>query len=185
MPSGQTSTLLNRKPIYVGDDTSLNSVSFPASTSGAPTVRGYNRQVITPAGVATTLTAAQSGSLVLWDAAAGFIFTLPAPAIGLWFEFEVTVTATSANHKVITDAGTTFILGAVHAIAIATTPSSTAGPFGFSFNGSSHIAVLMNGTTTGAVIGTRIRLDCISATIWAVSGLVIGSGNLATPASTT
>lgn len=186
MPSGQTSTLLNRKPLYVGDDIVVNSVVFPNNSGvSAPAIRGGSRQVIAPAGVATTLLANQSGALCLWDAAAGFIFTLPAPVIGMWFEFEVTVTATSVNHKVITDAGTTFIIGAVHAIAIATTPSSTAGPFAFSFNGSSHIAVLMNGTTTGAVIGTRLRLDCITATQWAVTGLVIGSGNLATPASTT
>ena len=180
MPVGQTSTLLNRKPLYVGDDITVSSVQ----TTGLTPSRGLNRQIIAPGGVATVLTAAQSGSLCLWDAAAGFLYTLPAPVVGLWFEFEVTVTATSVTHKVITDAGTTLIIGAIMASLIATTPSSTAGPFAFSFNGTTHIACAMNGTTTQGIIGSRLRLDCINATQWAISGLTIGSGSITTPAST-
>lgn len=133
---------------------------------------------------ATTLTAQQTGSTVLFNAAAGFTVTLPAPVIGLRFRFLVTVTNTSVNHKIITDAGTTFLKGEPMHYVDATTPSATAGPKGFNYDGSTHIACLMNGTTTGGLFGTDIQVYCYSATQWLISGNIICSGTIATSAST-
>lgn len=184
MPSGQTSTAANGLPLCTGDDILVASISFTPSASGvtAPSQRGVTRQTINTGGVATTLLANQSGALVVWDSSTATTITLPAPVVGLWFEFLVT---TAGNgHKIITNAGTVFLLGAIHGIAIATTPSSTAGPFAFSFNGSTHVACTMNSTTTLGIAGTRYRVECVSATVWAISGVGIGSGNLATPAAT-
>jgi len=158
----------------------LNNATVVGNLTVSGTKSGGVRPVVT---AAATLTAAQSGSLCLMNSATGILYTLPAPAVGLEFDFYSTVTTTSGSSKIITDAGTTFILGAVHAIAIATTPSSTAGPFAFSFNGTSHISALFAGTTTGGLIGTYVRLTCVTATQWAITGMMIGSGNLATPAS--
>lgn len=145
------------------------------------------RQVLTGA---QTLTTAQSGALCLWNSATGYTFTLPvvtADDIGVNFDFLVTVTNTATGIKVITDAATTYIKGEVHTFVDATTPAAGPGPKGFSFNGTSHIAFLAGGadTTTGGVCGTRIRLEAISTTIWAITGNVVAAGTIATPASTT
>src|SRR5579864_5291642 len=118
------------------------------------------------------LTAAQSGSLVLWNAAAGFTITLPAPAVGLNFSFGVQVSVTSSNHKLITDAGTTFLLGGIVMIESADTNSG----LGAAMDGSSNVAITMNGSTTGGLIGTFFNAYCISATQWMVEGIVYGSG---------
>lgn len=128
---------------------------------------------------ATTLTAKQAGALVLWDAAAGFTITLPAPVLGMDFEVGVATSVTSSNHKIITNASTVFLLGEVLMFTTA-----TASPAGFAFDGSSHIACTMNGTTTGGLLGTLLRFRCISTTEWFITGVILGSGTIATPAAT-
>lgn len=128
---------------------------------------------------ATTLTAKQSGALVLMDAAAGFTITLPTPVIGMQFEFLQTVTQTSGTQKIITSASTIFLLGEVF-----TFTTATASGAGFAFDGSTHIAYASNGTTSGGIIGTRFKVEALSATVWAITGVVVGSGTIVTPAST-
>lgn len=154
---------------------SSGTFKFP---SGA--ITGQVQNIIDSTAATLTLTAAQSGSVVLMDRAAGTTITLPAPVVGLNFTFIVNTSVTSNNHKVITDAGTTLILGGVAMVEAADTNSG----LGALFNGTTHISILMNGTTTGGLIGTQFTLDCITATQWAISGVVAGSGTLATCAST-
>lgn len=135
----------------------------------------------------TTLTAKQSGALVLWDVASGATVTLPVPVAGMTFDLLVTTTITSGSAKVITDAATTFMLGEVLAYTTA-----TASPAGFAFNGTTHRACTMNGTTTGGIIGTRISLTALptvsatatTSTVWAITGTTVGSGTIVTPAAT-
>lgn len=141
--------------------------------------KGASTPIIDSSAATLTLTAAQSGSLVLLDRAAGTTVTLPAPVVGLNFSFVVNTSVTSNNHKVITDAGTTLILGGVAMGEAAGTTTLEA-----LFNGTTHISILMNGTTTGGLIGTFFNMTCITATQWAIEGIVAGSGTLATPAST-
>ena len=129
---------------------------------------------------AVTLDIKDSGALVLLDAAAGFTVTLPAPVVGAYYDFVQTVTQTSSTQKLITNAATVFILGEV-----LTYTTATASPAGFAFDGATHIAVTTNGTTTGGIIGTRFRVTCISSTVWLIEGVFVGSGTIATPASTT
>jgi hypothetical protein len=138
---------------------------------------------------ATTLTTAQSGALCVWNSATGYTFTLPAITanfVGTWFDFQVQVTNTATACKIITDAATTFLLGSVHTIIIATTPGANAGPKAFAFDGTTHVACTMGGTdtTAGGVTGTRIRVEALSATQWAISGTVIAAGTIVTPAAT-
>ena len=158
-------------------DLSGNTLILPTGqllTQPAPTLNVVDSNAAT-----LTLTAAQTGSLVQLDRAAGTTVTLPAPAIGLTFDFVVQTSVTSNNHKVITDAGTTLILGGVSMQEASGTTNLAA-----LFNGTSHISILMNGTTTGGLIGTYFKLTCVTATQWAISGQVAGSGTLATCAST-
>lgn len=161
--------------LTVAGTTTLNGNVVLAS---GKTITGGGISII-DATTTTVLTAAQSGSLVLWDAAAGFTITLPAPAVGLSFSFGVATSVTSSNHKLITDAGTTFLYGGLAMGEAAGTTTLTA--LG---NGTSHVAVTMNGTTTGGLIGTFFNVYCTSATKWVVEGLVAGSGTLATPFAT-
>jgi hypothetical protein len=137
------------------------------------------REIIGDAVATRTLTAKESGALCLFDRAAGVVYTLPAPVIGMVFEFATTVTITSNAAKVITSAATEFILGDLQMILVgAATTLAVAG------NGSTHRAISSNGTTTGGVIGDRYRLTAISSTQWLVDGYVSGTGTLATPFAT-
>lgn len=130
------------------------------------------------AGATRTLTQQQSGSTILMDTAAGSVVTLPAPKVGLRFTFIISTTVTSNSHKIITDAGTTFMVGMLGLMEAAATTA-----LGALFDGTANVACTMNGTTTGGIKGTRITLECISASVWEISGLVAGSGSLSTPAA--
>lgn len=134
---------------------------------------GGVRQVVT---AAATLTAAQSGALCLLNAAAGFTYTLPAPVVGLWYDFLVTVTVTSVTAKIITDAASTFLLG-----GFLQTPDAAAVVVAWPANGTTIRAWNGNGTTTGGIIGDVVRAVCISATQWAVQGYGSATGTEATP----
>ena len=145
-------------------------------------LQGAARQVISGQGATRQLTTAESGALCLFDRAAGIVYTLPditAANLGMTFEFATTVTITSNAAKVITGGTGEFIVGGlVSYIAGAATT------FGSAFNGTTHIAVSSNGTTTGGVIGDRFNMTAISLTQWQIQGLLSGSGTLATAAST-
>ena len=136
--------------------------------------------VVSGSGATVTLTQAQSGSLILLDRAAGIVFTLPAPVAGTTFRFAVLTSVTSNNYKIITNAGTVFLLGYLMSID---TDSANA-VVGFTADGSTIVACTMNGTTTGGLKGTYIELTCLSSTIWQVTGTDLGNGTVATPFAT-
>lgn len=166
--------------VTLGGNTTVSGAGTFTSGTGAVTLSGAVTQkanVVSGSGATVTLTAAQSGSTVLFDRAAGIVFTLPAPAVGMYFNFYTSVTVTSNNYKVITDAGTTLLVGSLVNIKTdLTTLFSIA-------DNSSHIAVLMNGTTTGGLVGTWLSFACVTATRWSVSGSNLASGTIATPLS--
>jgi len=142
--------------------------------------KGAARRIIGDAVATRQLTAKESGSLCLFDRAAGVVYTLPTPVIGMQFEFATTVTITSNAAKVITKTpASEFILGMAQVVG-GTTESTVSADF----NGTTHVAASSNGTTTGGVIGDRYRLTAISATQWVIDGIFSGSGTVATPAAT-
>ena len=140
---------------------------------------GIHKVVTASGGATRTLVARESGGLFLFDSAAGVVYTLPAPVSGMEFNFISTVTITSNSAKIITKSASVFLLGEV-----LTYTTATASPAGFAFNGSTHVACTMNGTTTGGIIGTWVNVLAISATQWLIRGLIVGSGTIATPAAT-
>jgi hypothetical protein len=164
--NGKVTVKVKDSPTFTGTVTAAAFVAPKKSVSGS--------------GATVTLTAAQTGSTVLMDRAAGIVFTLPTAAAGLAFDFYVTTAVTSNAYKVITSVGTELLIGG---LLSDDTDSSDALAM-FNANGSSHIAVSMNGTTTGGLVGTRIRVTCLSATKWFVEGTVYGSGTVATPFAT-
>jgi hypothetical protein len=155
----------------------LNQIGFGGAEG--VTAPGMHRNIISGVGATRTLLAKESGSLCLLDAAAGNVYTLPAPVVGMQFEFQQTVTVTSNAAKVITNSASVFLLGTVQMViaASATTLDAAA-------NGTTHVAISSNGTTTGGVIGSRFRVTAISSTQWVIDGSVNGSGSIATPFAT-
>jgi len=132
---------------------------------------------VAASGATATLTAAQSGSVVLVSGTHCAI-TLPAPAVGLNYTFILLSTPSGGNHSVVTDAGTTFIQGIVQLVI-----DNSATTKAFLANGTSHTTLTLNGTTTGGILGTQFQYTCVSATKWNVTGLLNASGVLATPIS--
>lgn len=141
---------------------------------------GLHRQVIGDAAATRTLLPEESGALCLLDRAAGVVYTLPTPVAGMQFEFLVTVAVTSNAHKVITAAATQFLIGGA---IMGDVTIATSGDY-FEADGSTHVAISANGSTTGGLLGERYKVTAISATQWAIEGVLHGAGTLATPFAT-
>jgi hypothetical protein len=109
--------------------------------------QGQHREVVLCT-ASTTLKAKQSGAKVVLAAAAGLTLTLPAPVEGMVFEVCVSVTRTSNSYKIITDAATTFMVGAVMA---GDATIATSGDV-FEANGTTHLAVTIDGDTKGGLL---------------------------------
>ncbi len=138
------------------------------------------KNIISGQGATRTLNENESGSVCLFDRAAGIVYTLPTAKPGAHFDFIVTTSVTSNAAKVITGAGTELLIGGYTNVDTDTSNAVAA----FDGNGSTHVAVSMNGTTTGGLQGTKLRFTCLSATRWMVEGIVRGSGVVATAFAT-
>jgi hypothetical protein len=138
------------------------------------------QNVISGAGATRSLNENESGSIALFDRAAGIVYTLPTAKAGIYFDFIITTTITSNSAKVITSAGTELLIGGYTNVDTDTSNAVAA----FTGNGSTHIAVTQNGTTTGGILGTKLRFTCLSSTRWMVEGIVQGNGTVATAFAT-
>lgn len=156
-----------------------NTVAITGQTTfnGTTVFNGARVGTVNPSASGTTLTAAGSGGVFLFDTAAGITYTLPAPVVGATYTFIVTASVTSSNHKVITSTGTQLLQGTVLG-------ATTTATMFESVIGTSNIAVTMNGSTTGGLVGTELLFRCLSATLWQVTGNNFGSGSPATPFAT-
>lgn len=143
-------------------------------------VKGLHREVIQGVGATRTLLAEESNALCLLDRAAGVVYTLPAPVLGMSFEFMATVAVTTNAYKVITNAGTVFLIGSVMGGSLTVADSGDV----FQANGSTHVAISMDGATKGGLIGTKFKVTAISETQWVIEGGYVGSGTLADPFAT-
>ena len=126
------------------------------------------------------LTAAQSGSVCVFDAAGASSFTLPAPEKGLHFTFITAVTCT-ADHVVKTATNDAGFLGG--GIIVNTTADQLDDVSAATDGNNDHIT--MNGTTTGGHVGSTINVWAISdsdaAKCWVAQVALVGSGNTVTP----
>jgi hypothetical protein len=141
---------------------------------------GQHQQVIQSVGATRTLIAEESGALCLNDRAAGIVWTLPTPVEGMQFEFGTTVQRTSNSYKIITSAATVFLVGAVMA---GDATIATSGDV-FTADGTTILAITCDGDTKGGFVGERLVFTAISTTQWYIRGLVIGTGTMATPFTT-
>lgn len=134
------------------------------------------RTIISGQSATRTLLHSETGSTVLFDRAAGIVYTLPPPRVGVYYDFVVSTAITSNAAEVDTSGASVFLLGAIESIINASATTS-----GFAANGTSHVKIASNGSTTGGLAGSVFRLTCISSTQWVVTGVLVGSGALATP----
>lgn len=136
-------------------------------------------------GAAVVLTSADSGGLVVMDKTDGSLATLPeitASTIGMKFEFQWPASYASGTQKIITGAAADLIVGTIQMFDTdtLTDPLSVV-----SFNGSSHIAVVIDAVTDGGLLGSWLRFTAISATQWLIQGVLHHSGSVSSPASAT
>jgi hypothetical protein len=158
-----------------GDATVGGALNVTGALTATGTIAGPRKVYTT----ATILTAADSGALCVWSTAAGIIYTLPAAAAGLTFDFVVSVTATSLVHRVVCASGD-FLLGGFIQSTDGTYTSAE-----HLANGTTHLAWEGNGTTKGGLVGDWLRVTAISATQWNVFGMGRATGAEATPFVTT
>lgn len=153
-----------------------------ATFTVAPVFNGGRTDNIVDLAASTAApTAAQSGSTFLFDRAAGVTVTLPAPVVGLQYTFIVVTTVTSNSYKIITDAGTTFVVGSLLAASDNLASKSFIG------NGTSHLAVTQaaaSSNSTGGIIGSQVTVRCVTSTLWEITGTVVASATPATPFTT-
>ena len=138
-------------------------------------VKGQVRQVISGLGATRTLLPSDSGSLVLFDRAAGIVITLPAPVAGMFFDFCVTVSST-LSYTINTDAATTFIGG-----GLAGQSTTAGGGDAFPATIASTVSIDLDATEAGEDAGGYFTMVAISSTVWVVGGITFGSGTLITP----
>lgn len=137
---------------------------------------GRHRAIIQSVGATRTLLAKEAGALCLNDRAAGIVWTLPTPVEGMTFEFGTTVQRTTNSYKIITSAATVFLVGAVMA---GDATIATSGDI-FTADGTTIVALTVDGDTKGGFIGEHLMFTALSTTQWYISGLVIGTGTMAT-----
>lgn len=152
----------------------LERVNYDSPAGSIQT--GRHRAIVQSVGATRTLLQKEAGALCLNDRAAGIVWTLPTPQEGMIFEFGTTVQRTSNSYKIITNTATVFMVGAVMA---GDATIATSGDI-FTADGTSIVALTIDGDTKGGFIGEHLTLTAISTTQWYISGLVIGTGTMAT-----
>jgi hypothetical protein len=104
------------------------------------------------------VTAAESGKTFYLDLAGGFVTTLPAVALGLYYEFIVK-TAPTGSYTIVCPGAAALFKGHV-----LTNDVNSATDSDFGTAGEATITIVLN----KAVAGDRVRVDC-DGVIWHVS----------------
>ena len=135
---------------------------------------------ILAAGTGHVLTGADAGKTVVFNAAAATLVKLPAPELGMVFNFVTAVTAT-ADHVIQAATNNHGFLGGV---LFTNTTADETNAFSAAVDGNNDF-ITMNGTTTGGHAGSHWRivavLDASAAKCWVATGTTIGSGAAITP----
>ena len=131
-----------------------------------------------------TLTFADSGRLCIFSSVDGATVLLPdsgdGSLIGVYYDFYVSVAATSNVHRInVADTTNEDIEGYLHVID-ADNASAQATVANRALNSDGFDAISMDGTTTGT-IGTAFRITNVAADRWYVTGHVVATGTPATP----
>ena len=154
------------------------SANLEALGYGSPSrciATGLHREIITGVGTTRFLLPGESGALCIFDQATTQTWTLPVPVAGMQFEFFWGILR-SGTHKITTSGATVFMLGCV----MAGDPSIATSGDVFEADGTSIVSYITDGNTKGGYIGSNLHFTALNSTQWAVRGLVIGTGTMAT-----
>jgi len=176
--------VLNRSNAGYMDDLVASTVTLEddSTISGKVTLSGgHLNTVVLSGGGTTVLTAANSGATCVFDTAATSQFTLPAPALGMYFTF-ISAIINSADHVIYGGAAGAGFLGGV--AMVSTTADETNG-FAAAVDGENDFITLNATTSGGAAAGSIIYVAAIlgaaAAKTWAVHGTLLASGAMITP----
>ena len=98
--------------------------------------------------------------------------------LGVVYTVWVPTTISTSSLKIGTTSGSSdLFIGSVISVDTDTSGATV----GFTANGSSNDFINLNGTTTGGVAGTCIQIVAVAANKYMVTGVVNGSGTVATP----
>ncbi len=137
----------------------LDGVTATAAELNMAADSSANTEIVTGANV---ITAAESGTTYILNAATGFASTLPVVAAGLRFTFIVGATApSSGNHTIVPNAANDDTIYGEYLVAGATVPASAEGS--------------INVIASTALPGDKIDVFC-DGTNWYVSGAAAASG---------
>ena len=155
-------------------DNALGVLQLSGGYSGIRSVIDLDQTTYAP-------TAAQTGSILVFDGTACTV-TLPQAAAGL--EYTFVWSASAAANAIITTQTADGLAGALIATTAALNNTNLADSTTIIDSWAVTIDTLtFNGTTQGALLGSWVNVVAVSATMWAVSGVKIGSGTLVTSAS--
>jgi len=140
---------------------------------------GSSNRLVTAITTLAVTQALHDGRNILLSLLAGFTSTLPAAtATGAIYLFTIGIVRTS-NSYVINTTGTDVFNGLVQ-IA----PNAGGAGGAESFGSTANKTFTMNATTQGGLlIGDWVEFTDIQTGVWAVTGLLTGSGSLITPFS--
>lgn len=124
---------------------------------------------------AATLTAADSGGVILFNNATGYAVTLPAAQAGLNFRVSVNTTVSSGVARLACATGDFFRGTLMQGTDTTYLPAARVA------NGTTHLAWEGNGSSTSGIAGDWFDIVAVDDTIWQVTGgLCAGSGSEAT-----
>jgi len=110
------------------------------------------------------------------DAAAGLTVTLPAASgSGMVYDIFVGTTVTSNSYVIQVASASDVIQGG---LGVSTDAAGVVVP-----TASTSDTITMNGSTTGGLIGSNLRLKDVASGVWSVSGVLLSTGAEATPFS--
>ena len=167
------------------DDSSNQFFISDGSTAGGTALVLNTLRNVAAFTASTTLTVAQSGSVITGNAAAGMTVTLPAAAAGLQYSIHVGTTITS-NAFTITGATASDVMqGQLISndftdLGTLTIMNENVATVAFDQPAADDHQIVMDGTTKGGKLGSYVNCVAISAAIWHVDGFLSSDGSLAT-----
>ena len=147
---------------------------------------GYNPGIkLLTAGASQTVTAADSGKIIVFNVAAATLCTLPAPKLGMKFTFITSILATGDHEIQAATNGHGFLGG----VTVVSTTAAKADAFSANANGADDF-ITQTGGTNGGGAGSIITItglsDTSAAGCWLVSGNLLAVGStVVTPFATT
>lgn len=167
------------------DDSSNQFFISDGTTAGGTALVLNTLRNVAAFTASTALTAAQSGSIITGNAAAGMTVTLPSAVAGMTYSIHVGTTITS-NAFTITGATSAdtmqgqLITNDFTDLGTLTKGNENVATFGFDQPAAADHQIVMDGSTKGGKLGSIVHCTAISVSKWNVDGFLSSDGSLAT-----